>query len=65
MKYVLVVKTKATYALAMQGTRASGAIALTLVYVIVAYSVWEKQNKNKQKNTIGQEWDFYMELRKK
>ena len=37
--FVLVVKTKVTDPLAMQGTRASGAIVLTLVYVIVAYSV--------------------------
>ena len=36
--FVLVVKTKVTDPLAMQGTRASGAIVLTLVYVIVAYS---------------------------
>ena len=37
--FVLVVKTEVTDPLAMQGTRTSGAIVLTLVYVIVAYSV--------------------------
>ena len=37
--FVLVVKPEVTDPLAMQGTRASGAIVLTLVYVIVAYSV--------------------------
>ena len=61
MKCVLVVKTKATYALAMQGTRASGAIVSTLVYVIVAYSVWEK----KKKKTTGPEWDFLYGTTKK
>ena len=37
--FVLVIKTKDTDPLAMQGTRASGAVVLTLVYVVVAYSV--------------------------
>ena len=50
----------------MQGTRASGAIVLTLVYVIVAYSVEEGPTHTHIYIYIfGQNGIFYMELRKK
>ena len=62
---VLVVKTKVTYALAMQGTRASGAIVLTLVYVIVAYSVEEGPTHTYIYLYIGPEWHFLYGTTKK
>ena len=50
----------------MQGTRASGAIVLTLVYVIVAYSVEEGPTHTYiYIYILGQNGIFYMELRKK
>ena len=57
---VLVIKTKVTYALAMQGTRASGAIVLTLVYVIVAYSVEEGPTHTHIYLYIWPEWHFFI-----
>ena len=59
--FVLIVKTKVTGPLVMQGTRASGAIVLTLVYVIVAYSVWEGPRYkygSKKKNIDNQIWTW-------
>ena len=51
----------------MQGTRASGAIVLTLVYVIVAYSVEEGPTHTHIYISIylARMAFFYMELRKK
>ena len=49
----------------MQGTRASGAIVLTLVYVIVAYSVEEGPTHTHIYLYIWPEWHFLYGTTKK